>query len=107
MQRSGGSCSPPRECGVFCACLCLCLCPRCVRPRGLDNTVHRKVVMSSLCKRLCFALVKPATLPSDANKHTGHNRRIPGTDEDVNIESMICLICVRVWWFQGGVGGGG
>ena len=79
----------------------------CARPRGLDKTVHRKVVMSSLCKRLCFALVKPATLPSDANKHTGHNRRIPGTDEDVNIESMICLICVRVWWFQGGVGGGG
>ena len=31
----------------------------------------------------------------------GHNRHVPGTDEDVNIESMYCLVCVRVGWFHG------
>ena len=38
---------------------------------------------------------------NNANRRADRNRRIPDTDEDVNIESMICLICgVRVWWFQ-------
>ena len=32
----------------------------------------------------------------NTKRRTGHNRHIPGTDEDVNIESMICLICVWV-----------
>ena len=56
-QRSGGSCSPPRGCAVS-------LAPRLrVAASGTFGT-SQKVVMSSLCKRLGFALVKPALFPA-------------------------------------------
>ena len=35
-----------------------------------------------------------------AGRHTGRNHRILSTDEDVNIESMICLVNARVRWFS-------
>ena len=33
---------------------------------------------------------------NDASRHTGRNHRILGIDEDVNIESMICLVSAQV-----------
>ena len=36
-----------------------------------------------------------------ASRRTGNNHHVPGTDEDVNIEPMDCLVCVRTGWFHG------